>query len=1380
MAILSHNRNLTIKSLILYILFSLNIQFSHCQEKALAFENFLIEDGLASVNCILKDQYGFMWFGGTHGLYRYDGYKFKTFLSDENKPYSLSNNNVVCLYEDKDGLIWVGTMHGGINIYDPKTESFTNNKNRSKNALFDEFYITCITEDADQNIWIGTFGNGIIVYNKVNESVKKFEYDNQNVNSISNNSIFSIAVKNNKIWITSDTGILDCFYANINTFKHYTFSNKKYQSTRTGQRICFDSFDNIWIATEEEGVFKFNMNSKSFQHFQHSKNKTSISSNVITDIKEGLPGEIWMTTEGGGLNLINSNNNNQISTYQNDPVNSKSISNNSSYCLFIDSKSDLWLGLGNGSVCRTISSPFEVYQSSLSNSLQNLSFNVVVSLFQDEDQIWIGTGGGGLNKFNIVTDKFTHFKHDQDIEHSIPSNTIMNVIVDGNGTVWTGNFKNGVSYMPKGSNSFYKPLSNHDASASLANSLVFDLAADKDGNIWIATFDKGLYKYVPKTNKIAHYSNFFNHSKFQTNKLLRILIDSNGTLWLGYLNGEILTYHSEKNTFSSLKELGFDEELSIQNPIKDIYENNNGEICVATEGSGVYFLNVKTKTYKELNKSDGLPTNSVYGLIQDENNDYWMSTNKGIVSYGFKTNRISVYNTFHGLPTNDFESGAIAKSPAGKLYFGSKKGLIAFYPKQLKRKSTPINLMLTNFRIFNNDVAVYEKILDHTPLTQSISFSDEISLPYYLDNISFEFAVPGHSTPHDIQYEYLMDNLDERWIKTSSDHNFANYSNIPPGKYTFRVKAINENKLENDYSIEKSIDIKISPVWWQTRLAYFIYFLLGTVVIYIVYYNIKNRVRLKNELLIEKYKHEKDEELHKAKINFFTTISHELRTSLTLILSPIQELYEIKSNNNRTANLIMTMNRNGHRLYNLINQILDFRKMESGTSKLKVSQIKINDFFTELCMPFLELAHEKNIKFTLTVSNNCELGLLDTNKLEIAVFNILSNAFKFTKSKIDLNVDLDENDETLIIKIKDNGIGISEINTEKIFENFYQINDLNSSTNKGTGLGLAITKNLVQVHKGKITVNSKLNKFTLFTINIPIKEKFYSREEIYNIESETENISDVITKDEDKLAPIDLPKSSINSQKPVLLIIEDNFEVRNLIKSHFIDSYKVIAIDNGKDGLNKALEVIPDIIISDIMMPKMNGLELCKHLKTDERTSHIPILILTARSSHTFKIEGFEYGADDYITKPFDINLLKIRIGNLIESRMVLQKKFSKEVILKPRDIAINNIDEVFLEKIISTIENNMSDANLSVEFLAKEIGMSHSVLYRKIKALTGKTINDFIKSIRLARAAQLILKSSYSIYEISDITGFSNPKYFSTCFKKVYNVSPSKFKNTQ
>jgi len=1342
---------------------------SYSQELSLKFEELVVADGLASVNCILKDREGFTWFGGTHGLYRYDGYRFKAFKTDIDNIHSISNNNVVSIYEDNEGYIWVGTMQGGINKYNPKTETFLNYRN-TKNSIYKKNYITCITGNDDNTIWMGTYGEGLYVFDKNKDSMINYAQKEYAENTISNDYVFSIAIDEEEIWIATRVGILDRLNTKTNRFSHYTYNDKNYKSTRTGQRICLDPLNNVWIGTESDGLYKFETKTERFKHYKGGDSPNNISTNDVTDIKYSKSGEIWLTTFNG-VNSVDIDTD-KISVYRRDIYDPLSLTYNLSYCIFIDDNNTFWLGMNDGTVNKTVSTPFKIYQTSLSKDSNSISSNVVTSLYMGANYLWVGTGTSGLDRFDLKTDMFKNYDYDPNNNTSIPSNIVMNVFEDIEKNVWTGNFRNSIiGFKEESSDDFLEAKIATSLDQELYALSIFDMLEDAKQNIWVATYNHGLFKYNKKTFEFQHFTKTNTNGNLRSNTILSIFADSFNKIWIGTLDKGIQIYDQETRKFDPLSNLVIDGGGNIDFPVKDFYEDHLGSMWIGTEGGGLFYFDIIKNSIDNISSEKGFPADSFYGIIQDANNNYWFSTNNGLVTYNINNDKIQSYNTNDGLPTNDFESGANAKAEDGQLFFGSKKGLVSFYPEQLRNDKKTINLKLTTLKIFNEAIEVFDTIEKYRPLDSSIVYKASLKLPHFLNNFGFEFAVPEYKTPHNVEYQYKLDGIDDRWITAPAEFPFANYSNIPHGNYTFRVKAYNENNSDSDYVSEKQIVIKITPVWWQSKLAYLLYFLLSGSLAYYIYGSIRDRLRLKNELLLERYKHDKDEELHRSKINFFTSISHELRTSLTLLLSPLNQLSKVKTNN-WAYSLIMTMNRNGQRLLSLINQILDFRKLESTKAQLNVQEINFKHFFKELCIPFYQYAEEKNVKFQLSISNNCETGWLDTDKLEIIMYNILSNAFKFAKDKIDVNIDLDKKDEQLVIKVKDNGLGIKEDELNKIFDSFYQAED-STNFSIGTGIGLAITKNLIDIHYGTIVVKTEPNSYTLFKMIIPIKKSFYNDMEI--VDKHPKNVlPDSIGEDEFLLEP-EISGTSADS-KPILMLVEDNFEIRTLIKDYFSKSFKVLTSIDGLEGKEKVYQVIPDIIISDIMMPRLNGLELCKSIKSDYRTSHIPIILLTARGSHEFKMEGFEYGADDYVTKPFYLDVLGARVKNLIRSRKVLRDKFRKETLIKPGDIAFNNVDETFVEKTMGIIEENMSNSKFSVSELASEIGMSHSVLYRKISALTGQTVTEFVRSIRLTKARQLLSNSHYNLSEISDMTGFSSPSYFSTCFKEKYGCAPSKF----
>ena len=1332
------------------------------QTSPVVFEKFLIEDGMASVNSILRDRDGFIWFGGTHGLYRFDGYRFRKFQTTPKGSASLSNNNVTCLFQDSKGLIWIGTMFGGINRYNPADESVTNLKTSIPGKLYNNNYITCISEDVEGRIWIGTFGEGVYIYNPHNnttENIKKKGDDS----GLSDNDIFSILSIGTQVWVTSNSGILDSYSLLQKRFQRYTYYKDGFSGTRTGQRMCYDGKKNIWIGTEGKGLFRFDLNTKRFEDFGSDNSSRKTSSLVITDLTMDSSGLLWLTTDGGGVNLVNTRTM-DVKHMISGTNSSCGLTNNSQYCIFKDISGILWIGMGDGSVNRTFKSPFKVYQRG------KLSSEVIVSLAAKEDALWIGSGGGGLDKLDLATDTFSNYGKEIEAYLFSTSNIIMSVLFDRSGYIWASNFKKGVNRLgPIGVDK--KNILGDQVNFPMDESLVFDLAEDQKGQIWIATYDRGLYQYDYSRNKMnrIYYNGL---SKSASNKLTRLLIDTSNRLWIGTLSKGIYVLNLSDYSGISLPEKVFRQLGHLQNnPIRDIYEDNEGSIWVASEGAGLTRINLQKQQVEIFSTNRGLPTNSVYGIIQDQSNDLWLATNKGITYLERRGGRTTTFSTHDGLPTNDFESGATAAANDGRLFFGSKNGLISFNPKEFKKARFPINLQVTGLNLLNQEVEVHQEIRSFVPLHQSILHTQSLELPKDLDNFSFEFASLGYPNPHRISYEYKLDGIDEDWILAEKGRYFATYSNLDPGNYVFRVRAFEEGfRKEAEVFAEKSLKVRILAPWWATTWARLIYFILFAILVYILYSNFKNRSRLRNELLLEKYQREKEAEISQAKLNFFTAVSHELRTSLTLILAPISELSKGEGFSIRTNNLLDVMNRNARRLMNLTNQILDFRKMESDTVPLIVSEMNISHFIEEVCLPFSLLAEERKIAFEQMIQPEMR-GWIDAAKLEIIIFNFLSNAFKFGLNRVELIAQLDE--KQLVIHVCDDGKGIPKEEQSAVFDSYHQYEET-AKEFVGTGLGLAITKNLVQLHKGRTEVRSKAYEKTEFILHIPVDKNAYHFEEIEKKTSAEKESNPTGEPPKPLAVPI---TGNLDSERDILMIVEDNCEIRGLLERNLNTNYQIVSASNGLEGLELAYKVIPDLIISDVMMPKMNGLELCSLIKQDERTSHIPVVLLTARSSHIFKIEGYEFGADDYVTKPFDMTLLERRLSNLLKSRKLLQEKFRKQIRFLPSEIASNDGDETFLKGILDAIDRNLTDADFTIETLAREMGMSHSVLYRKIRALSGQNISDFVRSYKLNRAKELLTKSSMSINQIGDAVGFSDAKYFSTCFRKEFGVPPSVFR---
>ena len=1355
---------------ILLVFMVIEIKFGICQEQDIKFDRFEVEDGLTSINSIILDKQGFMWFGGTHGLYRFDGYDFKIFTHTPGDSTSMCGNNVITIYPDKHEYLWIGTMNAGICRYNPEKEIFSSVK------ILENSSVTSIHRDHKGILWIGTSGEGLFVFDAQNNFIKKYENKSTDSTTVSNNEIFDIYEDNiGRIWVATNSGALDLYNRNNQNFSRFYFNPGGYKAVRTGQKIFRDHQGYFWIGTEGDGLYRFDEKDKTFKHYYHNhEDENSISNNIITGIAEGVHGEIWITTDGGGLNLLNTRSR-SFRHFKHNPYDNKSLVNNSSYSLYIDKNQTLWLGMGDGVVNISRKNIFNIYQPSMFNEKNSLSFSVVVALcLTRNNHLWIGTGGGGLDVFDLNTRTFNNYRHDPTNPNSLSTDIILALHENSDGNIWVGTFLGGADFIdPEKKEVLHFKHSSSDSN-SLINDHIFDIEEDVYGNVWLATQGGGLDKYNPQTGVFTHYQhNPESPGSLGSNRVLCLFEDRRNNLWIGTHDRGLQRFDGQNETFinyGSDKQTG---EILKNNPIHDICEDSNGMLWFGSGEGGLCKMDPKTGEFSTLTIKEGLPSNSVYGVFEDQDKNIWFCTNKGISRYHPETKKIITLNSEDGLPTNDFEAGAIVQTAKGELFFGSKKGLISFYFNEIEQNIEDVKVLLTGFRIFNETIAAGQKVGTKVPLEKVIAYTDEIELPYHLNNFSFEFAAPGSNNPAKIKYRYQLEGADNRWIETDSKRRDATFSNLSPGDYIFKIIGANSAGMWS--SNETQVKITITPPYWQTIWAYLIYIVLLAAITYFIAKEYTKRIRLRNQLNIEKYKHEKDNELNLLKIEFFTNVSHELRTPLTLILGPLERLINNYQSDNRIRHQMMVMQRNGQRLLHLVNHLLDFRKIESGKMQLCIQEADIVAFIKEIILSFQELALQKQICFKVESEAVSIVTFFDKSKLEIMIFNLLSNAFKFTPEKGEITLQIEliiENDERkwISIKVIDTGKGIDPAELPNIFELFYQENG-NFDT-KGTGIGLTLTKNLVELHHGSIHAESKYGEGSCFSIKLPASRLAFKDQELITHPKEDESTG---LPPEKIRTPVAVGKK--NEKLPIMLVVEDNAELNDFISESFAQQFDVLKAYNGVEGFEMASQNIPDIIISDVMMSQMDGVELCRNLKQDPRTSHIPVILLTARSADIYQLEGLKNGADDYITKPFNFDLLSARVVNLIESRQKLRERFQRELILRPKEFAINNPDERFLEKLMKLLEDYMSDPELSVAFLAREVGMSHSVLYRKILALTGYTVNNFIRLFRLQKASQILNNSDYTINEISDITGFSNSKYFSTCFKKEFSVTPTEFK---
>ena len=823
------------------------------------------------------------------------------------------------------------------------------------------------------------------------------------------------------------------------------------------------------------------------------------------------------------------------------------------------------------------------------------------------------------------------------------------------------------------------------------------------------------------------------------------------------------------------------------NYVLDVFQASDGHLYVGTFGGGLNQIEISNNTlnFKQYTTNEGLPSDVVYQIKEDKQGNIWMLHVREISKLNPTTGEITYFENQDGINVSEFKDNAMLFTTSGMMLCGGVNGITFFQPDKLSVNEIKPQLIISDFKLFNEIIHPSEERNGKVILKKSINETKKIELPYSLNSMEFVFSSLHFSNPKKNQYKYILEGFNEKWqYSKGNERRFASYTNVPPGNYIFKVYGSNSVGVWTDEP--KEISVIINKPWYLTTLAILLFSLLTFAIIYSFVKIRLNQIRLRSKLDIESAIHENSEEMNQMKLQFFTNISHELRTPLTLIVGPLSQIMNGQVNTKDVPKLNSIMYKNSNRLLKLINQLLDFRKAESGNLNLIVQNDELVSFVGEVFTAFEDIALEKDIKF-LFLSPKKELDAwFDNDKIEKILYNLLSNAFKFTPKGKGITVSLEKetinNEDYAIIKVIDFGIGIPKDELVSIFDRFYQTRKENNAINEGSGLGLAYIKHLVEIHKGEINIQSEFHKGTTCTVIIPISKTAYSNNSIIELQPQKYDFKytkigvDVIK--ENQLIPKKTNKSAKDHSKdtPLLLIVEDNRELQDYLVTFFSYDYRILTANNGKEGLEQAIKNIPSIIISDLMMPEMNGIEMCKKLKTDINTSHIPILILTAKAGLENEKEGLETGADEFILKPFNIEVLKLRLDNILRTKEQWIQKFRTNSSSNSWKELSSKLDQKFIEKSINIIKKNLDNTEFSVENFALEIGMSRSSLFLKLKSITGQSTSEFIRTNRLNRAAKLIESGKYSITEIIYMVGFSDPKYFRTCFKKHFGCTPSSY----
>ena len=1314
----------------------------------LLFNHLNVENGLSqnSVIAIAQDGHGFMWFGDRYGLNRYDGHGFRLYKNDRTDSTTISDDYITSLLCDAGHILWVGTTNG-LNRYDPEKDAFTRITIDPAGTATPGNNISCMYKDRAGRLWVGTVQGLFAATSPDAHRFAAFPGAGENIRAIYED-------RQGDLWIGGATGLTRMQpIPGGYRYKVFRHGGKGSLSDDHVTSVMEDSEQpgELWIGTLNGGVNKYNPGDSSFARLPGM-----VSDNIRT-ICPDQKGRLWIGTLEG-LSILDPRTL-AVRSYQHDPDDKRSLSQNSIYSIFRDAGGSIWIGTYFGGVNVTYShtTPFTIYQSGKDRS--SISNNVVSEFAEDKKHnLWIGTEGGGLNYLDRATGAFTAYKNIPNDPASLGSNLVKAVYPDRDGNLWVGTHGGGLNLLDPVHGRFRRFLYEEDT--RIMNPEIGAILEDSRDRFWVGLAD-GMQVYKRNGTELSPDPGVVDLKPFKNDQSIRVIFeDSRKNIWVA--TARTLYILPEGQTVFKPFPLAKENNSLNSNFVNCIKEDARGRLWFGMYCAGLTVYDPRTGSMKTYTVKDGLPNNNVLGIEADDDGQFWLSTDDGLSRFDGKT--FTNYTASDGLADNDFNYNSFFKDSKGELFFGGYNGFTAFFPGQIGKNDYTAPMVFTALDLFNKPVSIHGKdgILD-----KDIGSTDHIRFRYDQNAFTVNFALLNYIKPEKNKYAYKLEGFDKDWNVVPATS--ATYTSLPAGDYTFWVKGANNDGV---WSKPAGLRITVLPPFWKTWWAYCLYALaLGALLFLIA------RFFFLRELL------KRENELHQAKLNFFTNISHEIRTHLALIIGPVEKLL-LRRRDEEDQQQLRYVRKNSESLLQLVSELMDFRKAESGNLTLHISEDNIISFISEIHTSFEHLAISRHIKTELVSSSDVIPLCFDREQLEKVFFNLLSNAFKFTPDGGCINVLIQEKKSAVEVRVIDNGRGIAPENLEKLFINYYQENDYGVQ-NTGYGIGLALSRSIIELHRGRIQVESEMGNRTCFTVTL-LKDPGLpgGKGEKRPIETASAGEARDFSGGARGMASpngIPTPDSTPGpgGQKNSVLIVEDNPEVRAFIRGALEEHYQVTESVNGLKGWETAIEDIPDLVISDVMMPEMDGLTLCGKLKTDERTSHIPVILLTAKTSTPSQISGLEMGADLYLTKPFSIHILELHMRNLLASREKMRQKFSREFVMQPKKVVINTVDEQFLEKAISFIEDNMEDPGFGVQTLSVHMAMSLPILYKKIKALTDMSVNDFIKNIRLKKAAQLLQEKRHTVYEVAYMVGYSDRKHFSKEFKKMFEVVPSEYAKT-
>lgn len=1320
------------------LLFQIQFNFVFGQESEV-IEKINQKQGLSNsrITGIVKDKDGFIWISTQNGLNRYDGLNFEVY---QKKNSNISSNDITNIILDSKNRIWIATLGGGICLYNKDKNNFKTFKNTesdSKSIISNQTNV--LFEDSNGLIWIGT-DKGLTRFNPTTSKFQNFR--NKEISGVNITSFYE--GKNGIIYIGTFGKGLFIFKQKLNIFKKLNL--KLDNQIKFINVISSLNNDNLLIGTSYHGLRRLDLNTNVITDYFKEHNILD-SLNIVRSIKVDKQGNLWIGSDGKGLFKIESPNSKKISLkkFEFNPESKSGLSGNAIYVISEIIENSIWVGTAWNGINII---DFQNTSKLIYSDIKGVKPFPVLSINKTNDFLFIGSDGNGLTIYDYKTKKAT--------KSSIEAKYIQHISIRNDKLLWIGTFSNGLIRYDIKNKSIKKYTSSVENENSISFNNVRDLLFDKD-NIWVATWGGGLNYFESQKEVFTSFRyNELEKNSISSNNIVSIEKD-NDKVWIATFGGGLNLFDIKTKKFKHFKFSETNTNTINSNYVFSLLKDSKNYLWIGTSGAGICRMNLKDFT---IERFKDYKYSSVTSIVEDQNKNIWFGTKKGILKYDYKDNNIKQSKFTYG----DFHLNSVFIDSTNNLYFGGIDGITKFNPSLIDINNSPVKVFLTNFKLFNKQLPIKEKGI----LNKNIQVQKNIILEYSDNVFTFEYAGLKYPFSDDLEYAIKLENFDQNWREVGRDRT-ATFTNLLPGEYTFKVKSkIIGDQWNNDFT---SIKILVLKPFWMSWWAILIYLTMLFLVTFLLRNNFIEKGRLKSSLEFEKLMHVKDKELYNLKQQFFTNISHEIRTPVTLILSSINRLFNNdKTLDGKKVKAANTIRRNSNLLLRLVNELLDVKKLENNDIDLIITKNDIISFAKDIYSSFLDVALDRDIKYEFKSVVNKHYLWFDKNQLEKVIFNLISNAFKFTKDKGKIQVLIYESHKEIVIQVKDNGIGLSLENQKKIFKRFYQVKHVHSQNDRGFGLGLSIVKDVVKLHNGTITVSSQLKEGSVFELSL-LKGNSHFNNVDYN---------DLVYKNDSTI--LEGLKDKINKKKKkkgVVLIVEDNIEIQEFLKD-FLESedYSVLQAFDGLQGLQMVTKHMPSLVISDIMMSKMDGILLTKKIKSNSTTNHIPIIILSAKTSIEDKKTGYLEGANDYITKPFDESLLLSRIENLLKNSSLIKTKFIEKDISNPKEINTTSKDQEFLEKIYKILENNLDSNNLKAEDISKKMNMSHSSLYKKIKELTGLTFIEFLRDYKLSIAKQLIQEMGYSVSDASYKVGYSDCKYFSKLFKNKFKQTPSYFLN--